>query len=123
MQDAGEDGALGGKLKTAAREQLAQHLGNAEPLPEPPEQERPTNARAGDATRLHVGQDDRAVAMPYQRDGQTIQFAARQQHILAAERADDPLADAAAVALVLDEVEVGMASRRLLADKHRIVVR
>jgi hypothetical protein len=26
-----------GKLKTAAREQLAQHLGNAEPLPEPPE--------------------------------------------------------------------------------------
>ena len=32
MQDAGEDGALDGKLKTAARDQLAQHLGNAEPL-------------------------------------------------------------------------------------------
>jgi hypothetical protein len=47
MQDAGEDGALDGKLKTAAREQLAQHRGNAESLPEPPEQERPTNARAG----------------------------------------------------------------------------
>jgi len=27
------------------------------------------------------------------------------------------------LALVLDEVEVGMASRRLLADKYRIVVR
>ena len=61
--------------------------------------------------------------MPHQRGGQTIQFTARQQHVLAAERADNPLADAAALALVLDEVEVGMASRRLLADKHRIVVR
>jgi hypothetical protein len=60
MQNVGEDGALDGKLKTAAREQLAQHLGNAEPLPKPPELERPANARAGDATRLHVGQDDRA---------------------------------------------------------------
>ena len=49
-------------------------------------------------------------------------FSARQQHVLAAQRADNPLADAAALALVLDEVEVGMASRRLLADKHRIVV-
>jgi hypothetical protein len=31
VQDAGEDGALDGKLKTAAGEQLAQYLGNAEP--------------------------------------------------------------------------------------------
>jgi hypothetical protein len=33
----------------------------------------------------------------------------RQKHFLAAERADNPLADAAALALLLDEVEVGMA--------------
>ena len=61
--------------------------------------------------------------MPRQRGGQTLEFAAHDQHVLAAERADDPLTDATALALVLDEVEVGMASRRLLADKHRIVVR
>ena len=122
MQDAGEDGALDDKFKTAVREQFAQHFGNAEPFPEPPKQHWPANARAGDAPRLHVGQDDRAIAMPRQRSGQTLQFAARQQHVLAAERADNPLADAVALALVLHEVEVGMASRRLLADKHRIVV-
>lgn len=61
--------------------------------------------------------------MLHQRGGQTIQFTARQQRVLAVERADNPLADVAALALVLDEVEVGMDSRRLLADKHRIVVR
>src|SRR5215831_3382586 len=123
MQDTGEDGALDGELKTAALQELAHYLGNAEPLPEAPKQQRAANARAGDAARLHVGQDDGAIAMARQRLGQTIQFTARQQHVLTAERTDDPLANAAALALVLDEVEIGMASRRLLADKHRIVVR
>ena len=69
------------------------------------------------------GQNDRAIAMPHQRGGQAIQFAARHQHVLAAEGADDPLADATTLALVLDEVEVGVASRRLLADKHPLAVR
>jgi len=46
-----------------------------------------------------------------------------QQHILAAERTDDPLADAPALALVLDEVKIAMAARSLLSDKHRHVVR
>jgi hypothetical protein len=66
MQDAGEDGALDGKLKTAVREQLAQHCGNAEPFPEPPKQQWPANAGAGDAARLHIRQDDRSIAMPHQ---------------------------------------------------------
>src|SRR6516165_2163761 len=118
MQDAGENSALDSKLKSAIREQLAQHLGNAEPSPEPPKQQWPANAGAGDAARRHVGQDDRAIAMSRQRSGQTLQFAARQQHVLAAERADDALADAAALALTLDEVEIGVASGRLLADVH-----
>ena len=123
VQHTGKDGALDRKLKTAVLEQLVQHRGNAEPLPDPPEQQRPANARAGDAARLHVGQDDGAIAMPHQRGGQTIQFAARHQHVLAAKRADDPLADATTLALVLDEIEIAMASRCLLADKHRRVVR
>jgi hypothetical protein len=118
VQDAGEHGALDSKLKTAIGEQLAQHLGNAEPFPEPPKQQWPANAGAGNAARLHVGQNDRTIAMPRQRSGQTLQFAARQQHVLAAERADDALADAAAFALTLDEVEVGVASGRLGADVH-----
>ena len=66
MQDAGEDGALDGKLKTAIREQLAQHFGNPEPFPEPPKQQWTASAGAGDAARLHVGQDNRTIAMPHQ---------------------------------------------------------
>ena len=72
--------------------QLAQHFGNAEPFPEPPEQQWPANAGAGDAARL----------------------------VLAAERADDALTDTAALALTLDEVEIGMASGRLLANVHPV---
>jgi hypothetical protein len=53
---------------------------------------------------------------------QAIELAAGHQHILAAERPDDPLADATAFALVLDEVQVGAAPRCLLTDKHRLVV-
>src|SRR5262249_49852593 len=66
----------------------------------------------------YVGQDNRTVAMPHQGSGQTLQFAARQQHVLAAERADNALADTAALALTLDEVEIGVASGCLLADVH-----
>jgi hypothetical protein len=64
-----------------------------------------------------------AIAVPHQRGDQAIELARSHQHVLAAERADDPLADATALALALDEIEVGMASRRLLPDKHRLVVR
>ena len=39
-----------------------------------------------------------------------------------AERTDDPLADARAIALVLDEVEVAMVARCPSPDKHRDVV-
>ena len=123
MQNAGKDGALDSKLKAAVLEQLAQHCGDAEPLPDPPKQQRPANARAGDATSLHIGQDDGAIAMPHQRSDQAIEFAVRHQHVLAAERADDPLVDATTLALVFNEVEVGVASGCLLADKHRGVVR
>ena len=70
-----------------------------------------------------MGQHNGAIAMPHQRGGQTIQFPARQQHILAAERPDNPLADAAALAFVLDEVKIAMAARSLLSDTHRHVVR
>jgi hypothetical protein len=61
--------------------------------------------------------------MPRQRGGQALEFAAGDQHLLTAERADDPLTDASPLALVLDEIEVGVASRCLLPDEHRIVVR
>jgi hypothetical protein len=66
--------------------------------------------------RLQIGQYNGAIAMPHQRGGQTIEFTARQQHVLAAKRANNLLADAAAIALVLDKVEIGMASRQLLTD-------
>jgi hypothetical protein len=85
MQDAGKDGALDGKLKTAVCEQLAQHFGNAEPLPKPPEQQRPTNARAGDVTRLDVGQ-----SLPRRKPGMTARSQCRTSE--AARRSNSPLA-------------------------------
>ena len=36
--------------------------------------------------RLQIGHHNGAIAMPHQRGGQTIEFTARQQHVLAAER-------------------------------------
>ena len=45
VQHTGEDGALDSELETAALQECAQYPGNAEPLPDPPEQQRPTNAR------------------------------------------------------------------------------
>jgi hypothetical protein len=123
VQNAGKDGALDRKLKTAALEQLLQYRGNAESLPDAPEPQRPAKARAGDAASLHIGQDDGALAMPHQHGGQAIELATGHQRVLAAEGADDPLADATARALVLDEVQGGVASRCFLADKHRGVVR
>jgi hypothetical protein len=48
-----------------------------------------------------------------------IQFPARQLRILATEGTAHPLADPAARALVLDEIEAGVAARRFLPDKHR----
>jgi len=56
VQHAGEDGALDGKLKTAVGEQLAQHRSDAEPLPDPPEQQRPADPRAGNTAGFHIGQ-------------------------------------------------------------------
>jgi hypothetical protein len=52
----------------------------------------------GDAAGRHVGKDDGALAMPHQRGDQAIELAARRQYILAAERADYPLASPTALA-------------------------
>jgi hypothetical protein len=40
VQDADEDRALDRKLETAIREQVPQHIGDREPLPQPPEEQR-----------------------------------------------------------------------------------
>jgi hypothetical protein len=69
VQDTGKNRALDRKLKAAVLEQLIEYRGNAEPFPDPPEQQRSANARAGDAPGLDVGQDDGTIAMPRQRGG------------------------------------------------------
>jgi hypothetical protein len=61
-----------------------------------------------DASRRHVVGNDRRIAIPHQRGGKTIQFAAGQHQVRAPERADDLLASAAALALIL-EVKISMA--------------
>lgn len=110
MQHTGKDGALDGELETSAVGEFAQYPGNAEPLPDPPNSNGPPIPvpATGSAS---ISDRITALAIPHQRAGQTIQFPARWQHVLAAKRADNPVAHPTALPLILNEVEIAMASR------------
>ncbi len=123
MQDADKDGTLNRELEASAMEQLDQDIDDPQPFPQPPEKKRPPDARAGNPPGFHVRQDHRPLRMPRQRSDQPIQLAIGQQRVLATQGTDGPLAHPATLAQALDEVEVGVASGRLLSDKHQIVVR
>ena len=107
MQDGNEDRPLDREVEAAAAQEVGENVGDPEPLPQPAEQERPTDAGAGETPGLHLRKDHRP-----------LQFAARQQHILAPERPDDLLPDPSAGADALDEIQVTMAPGRLLAHEH-----
>ena len=118
MQDGNEDRPLDREVEAAAAQEVGENVGDPEPLPQPAEQERPTDAGAGETPGLHLGKDHRPLAVAGKRGDQPVQFAARQQHILAPERADDLLPDPSAGADALDEIQVTMAPGRLLAHEH-----
>jgi hypothetical protein len=123
VQDADEDGALDREVEAAVAHQIGQDLGNPQPLPQPPEQQRPADPHTGKAPGLHLGKDHRPLAVARERGDQPVQFAAGQQCVLAPESTDDLLADPAALAHALDQVQIGVAPGRLLADEHADVVR
>ena len=122
VQDAHEDRPLDCEREAAAIQQLVHHLAQPQPLPQPPEQQRPANADAGEFSGLHVAQHHRPFGMARQRGDQPIELAAGVQDILAAERADGALAYPLPLADALDEVKIAVPPGAFLADKHSDVV-
>jgi hypothetical protein len=118
VQDGDEHRALDREVEAAATQEVGEHVGDPEPHPQPAEEERAADAGAGETPGLHVGKDHRPLAVAGERGDQPVQFAARQQHILAPERPDDLLPDPSAVAHALDQIQIAVAAGRLLAHEH-----
>ncbi|MHC2794066.1 hypothetical protein ACVINZ_003078 [Mesorhizobium jarvisii] len=122
MQRANEHRPFHRKAELAPFQHLFQHIANPEPLPQPPEQQRTANAARGNPPRVNVGQDEAAFAMARNRGRQSVKFAAGNQRILAAQCLYRALANGFAVADTFHEVEIAMAARDSLNDKHASVV-
>ena len=122
MQDARKDRPLDRKRETAARQQIVYDIVQAQPLPQPPEQQRPADADAVETPRLHVRQHHRPLGMARKRSNQPVELAARLKGVLAAERAEGASAYPLALADALDEVEIAVPSGDLFADEHSVVV-
>ena len=116
VQHADEDRPLEGELEAAAIHELVHHAAQPQPLPEPPEQQGPADADAGEAARLHVRQHHRPLGMACQRGDQPVELAARVEDVLAAKRADGALAYPLSLPDALHEVEISMTAGDLLAD-------
>ena len=118
MQDGNEDRPLNREVEAAAAQEVGENVGDPEALPQPAEEERAADAGAGETPGIHLGKDHRPLAVAGKRGGQPVQFASRQQHILAPERPDDLLPDPSTVAHALDEIQIAVAAGRLLAHEH-----
>jgi len=105
VQDARKDRPLDRKRETAARQQIVYDIVQAQPLPQPPEQQRPADADAVETPRLHVRQHHRPLGMARKRGDQSIEHAAGLKGVLATESADSALAYALALADALDKIE------------------
>jgi hypothetical protein len=57
VQDTDEDGPLDCEREAPATEQIRQDIGDPEPLPQPPEEERPPDAGASNSAGLHLGEN------------------------------------------------------------------
>ena len=121
VQHGGEHGALDRELEPALGQQRLDHGAAARLLPQPPEQQRGTDARAGEpigVAGLELGQHHGALGIARHRAGQAIELTRGDDGLLAAEVLDDALLGAAVLAHALDQVEVGVAVDALLADEH-----
>ncbi len=122
MQGGNEYGAFDIKAKCTPLQHLSQYGIDPEPLPQPGEQQRASNAQSLDFARVDVGKDNAALSMP--RDGgcEPVEFPAGDECIFAPERLDGALAHHFALAHAFDEVEVAMTAGNSFDNEHDDVV-
>src|SRR4051812_19696207 len=123
VQHGGEDGALDRKLEPALSKQLLDHGPAAGLLPQPPEQQRGADARAGKPRRiagLKLREHHGPLGVAGDGAGQALEGAGGREGLLATEVLDDALFGAAVLAHGLDEIQVGVAVDALLADEYAI---
>ena len=117
------DGPLDIEAELPFAQQAAQHIATAGLLPQPSEHQVGADAdppQFGQFTAIEAGQHDRAAGMAGGRGDQAIEQVGVLDLIAAAERLDDALDVTAALASVLDEVEVFVGSDLLDADEHGV---
>src|SRR5262249_39772209 len=115
VQDGEEDGAFDGGLEAALRQEVAEHVAAARPLPEAPEDEGRADAAGGDDGGLTVlvgGQHEGLLGEAGTGDEEGVELAGLLEEVEAAEGAEDALPGAAAVPEVLDELEVAAGAGR-----------
>src|SRR4051812_12581685 len=121
VQHGGEDGALDRKLEPALSKQLLDHGPAAGLLPQPPEQQRGADARAGKPrgiAGLELREHHGPLGVAGDGTGQALEGAGGREGLLAAEVLDDALLGAAVLTHSLDQVDIGVAVDALLADEH-----
>ncbi len=121
VQDGGVDGTLEVEGEAVVLGHAPQHRAAAGPLPEPAEDEVGADALAPQRRELALvegGEDQGAAAVARRRDGELVEQARRLDLVAAAEGLDDALHVPAALAEVLDEVDVVVAVDALDADEH-----
>jgi hypothetical protein len=121
MQHGQVDGALDIEAEAAFAQQAAQDVTTAGLLPQLPEHQVGADAeppKLRQLTAVEAGQHDRAAGVARGRGDQAVEQIGVLDRIAAAERLDDALDVAAALAGVLDEVEVLVWPDLLDADEH-----
>jgi hypothetical protein len=115
------DRALDIESKTPVGEQAVQHVATTRLGPKPAKHQVGSDAEAmqfWQVTAIKTRQYDRAARMACRRGDQPIDQSGGLDLVAPAQRLDDTLHVAAALARVLDEVEVLVGSDLLDADKH-----
>jgi len=106
----------------SAGQKRPQHSVQAETPRQATEQQWTADPHAGERAGLHVLQNQGPLRVARQRGDQTVGFAARPQHVLAAQRPDRAPAHPAALAHALDGVELAVARGDPFAHEHGRVV-
>ena len=123
MQRGDEHGALDRKLERALLQQMGQDVGDAEPLPDPAEQHRPTdplrrNRQRAFGVLVERVDEQHLIGELGPRSDERGERAGGGQLVGAADIGDHPLADGGAVALVLDDLHVAAFAGLLEAEEH-----
>ena len=123
MQRGDEHGALDRKLERALLQQMGQDVGDAEPLPDPAEQHRPTdplrrNRQRAFGVLVERVDEQHLIGELGPRSDERGKRAGGGQLVGAADIGDHPLADGGAVALVLDDLHVAAFAGLLEAEEH-----